>query len=328
MSAGEVLSNDQVAALVAAAKDGSLPDAPAKETPASRRRRVRKIDFTRPSKFTTDQQRRLERAHETFCRTVSARLSAELRTPVSFEVIDTAQLTWTNAMEEVPETAISAHVEVGPHGGRMLLCCELTLVLGLIERLLGGGVDGEWPATRSLSDVDRALARRIVQMLLDELSLSFGELSEGTHFDLGDLEDERAPSGVAPLSEPTLAMTLEGKLGRMSATVVILMPHRAVEPVLIASDPAVNDPAVDAAGAVGEALGQVEVQLRAEIGSVDLALDEVLALKPGDVVTLAGAAGEDGVTIFADNVALHRARLGRNGRRRAVQVVERVEDET
>jgi flagellar motor switch protein FliM len=172
-----------------------------------------------------------------------------------------------------------------------------------------------------------ALARRITQMLLDELSISFSELAEGTHFRVSDLETERAPSGVAPLSEPTLALTFEGKLGRMSATLVILMPHRAVEPVLIASDPAVAGPEIDAAGAVGEALGMVQVQLRAEVGSVDLALDEVLALRAGDVVSLGSGAGDGGVTLFADNVALHRGRLGRNGRRRAVQVVEQVEEE-
>ena len=114
MSAGAgVLSEEQVAALVAAAKDGQLPDA-ARQAPVSRRRRVRKIDFTRPSKFTTDQQRRLERAHENFCRSVSTRMSAELRAPISVELIDTAQLTWANALEEVPRRSVSGIVEVAP----------------------------------------------------------------------------------------------------------------------------------------------------------------------------------------------------------------------
>ena len=57
MSAGgPVLSEDAIAALVDAARDGRLPE----EKPApQRRRRMRAVDFTRPTKFTSEQERRL-----------------------------------------------------------------------------------------------------------------------------------------------------------------------------------------------------------------------------------------------------------------------------
>ena len=60
MSAGgPVLSEDAIAALVDAAREGSrLPDG----APPQRRRRMRAVDFTRPTKFTAEQERRLGRA--------------------------------------------------------------------------------------------------------------------------------------------------------------------------------------------------------------------------------------------------------------------------
>ncbi len=322
--AAGVLSDDQVAALVAAAKDGQLPES-ATQAPASRRRRVRRIDFTRPSKFTTDQQRRLERAHDNFCRSVSTRLSAELRTAMSVELIDTAQLTWANALDEVPKRSVSGIVDVRPLDGRILLTAELALVLGLIERLLGGqGLDR--PTERSLTDVDRALTKRILETLLDELTISFNDVAE-LSFGLVDIETERAPAQLAPLSEPTLAMTFEVKLGRTSSTMVLLIPHRAIEPVLRA--PAVTAGAAEitagTAAAVSDALGEVVVQLRAEVGSADMSLERVLALRPGDVLRLDGTAEEGAVTLYADAVALHRCKLGRNGRHRAVGVLGAVE---
>ncbi len=321
-----VLSEDQVAALVAAAKDGQLPDGAA-QAPVSRRRRVRKIDFTRPSKFTTDQQRRLERAHENFCRSVSTRMSAELRAPISVELIDTAQLTWANALDEVPRRSVSGIVEVAPIEGRILITAELTLLLGLLERVLGGQT-GERPAERTLTDVDRALIKRLFQTLLDELSISFGDLAE-LQFGLLDIETERAPAQLAPLSEPTLAMTFEFKVGRTSSTMVLLIPHRAIEPVLRTAGSTQHDDDLraDAAAAVGEAMGEVVVRLRAEVGSVDMPLGEVLALQPGDILRLDGAAEEGAVTLFADAVALHRAKLGRNGRRRAVGILGPVQED-
>jgi len=326
MTGAGVLSEDAVAALVAAAKEGHLPEAVAQK-PTSRRRRVRKIDFTRPSKFTTDQQRRLERAHENFCRSVSTRMSAELRTAISVELIDTAQLTWANALDEIPRRSVSGIVEVAPFGGRVLITAELTLLLGLLERVLGGqAVDR--PAERTLTDVDRALIARVFQTLLDELSISFNDLAE-LQFGLLDLETERAPAQLAPLSEPALAITFEFKLGRASSTMVLILPHRAIEPVLRTSASTQHDfeLAADAAAAVGEALGDVVVQLRAEVGSAQMSLGHVLALRPGDVLRLDGAAEEGAVTLYADAVALQRCKLGRNGRRRAVGVLGPVEDD-
>jgi flagellar motor switch protein FliM len=327
MTGGAVLSEDQVAALVAAAKDGQLPESSA-QAPTSRRRRVRKIDFTRPSKFTTEQQRRLERAHENFCRSVSTRMSAELRAPISVELIDTAQLTWANALDEVPRRSISGIVDVAPLDGRILITAELSLLLGLLERVLGGHAV-EKPAERTLTDVDRALVSRVFQTLLDELSISFNDLAE-LQFLLLDIETERAPAQLAPLSEPTLAMTFEFKVGRLSSTMILLIPHRAIEPVLKSNGTPQHDAeiAAGAAAAVMEAMGEVVVQLRAEVGSVDMPLGQVLALRPGDILRLDGAAEEGAVTLYADAVALHRAKLGRNGRRRAVGVLGAVPEET
>ena len=326
MNAPGVMSEDQVAALVAAAKDGQLPDADV-QAPISRHRRVRKIDFTRPSKFTTDQQRRLERAHVTFCRSVSTRMSAELRSLISVELIDTAQLTWANALDEIPRQSISAIVDVAPIDGRILVTAELTLLLGLLERVLGGQTN-DHPEERTLTDVDRALVSRIFQTLLDELAISFNDVAD-LQFALLDLETERAPAQLAPLSEPTLAMTFEFKLGALSSTMVLLIPHRAIEPVLRTAGATQHDAelAADAAAAVGEAMADVVVQLRAEVGSVDMSLERVLALAPGDILRLDGATEEGAVTLYADAIALHRAKLGRNGRRRAVGVLGPVQED-
>jgi len=323
MTDPSVLSDDQIAALSGVAHDSQLAPA-GLPAAASRRRRVRRIDFSRPSKFTIEQQRRLDRAHDNFCRSVSMRLSAELRTSISVELIDTAQLTWGNALEEVPRCSVFGIIDVAPLDGRMLLTAELSMLLSLLERLLGGrGRDR--PPERHLTDVDRALTRQIFRTLLDELSISFTDVAE-LRLGLVDLETERAPAQLAPMSEPTLAMTFEVKLGPASSTMVLLIPHRAIEPVL-RTEVKVDAEAALAAGAaaVSAALGDVVVQMRAEVGSVDMALERVLNLRPGDVLHLDGVAEEGAMTLFADSVGLYRCKLGRNGRRRALGVLDRVD---
>src|SRR6185436_12283443 len=49
---------------------------------------------------------------------------------------------------------------------------------------------------------------------------------------------------------------------------------------------------------------------------VHLPIEAVLALKPGDVLSLQAPA-DGGVTLYADKVPVHRARPGRSGPRRA-----------
>ncbi len=322
---GEVLSNDQVAALVAAAQEGTLPE---RSEPRQRRsRRVRTVDFTRPTKFTKDQQRRLELAHETFCQTASSRLSAELRVPMRLEVIDVGQLTWSNALAEVPEPSISAIVELEPHRTRFLLTLEMPLVLAYIERVLGGGVGRRIPS-RKLSDIDRALAGHVFEQLLDQLSVTWGDLAEAS-LKLIDLEMQPESVQLAPLSEPTLCLSMEVRMDRDSSTMTLLLPYRAVEPVAdrLGVD-AYDDNPDDAESAerMTKAMGGVDVQLRAEVAHMPITAQDVLGLKPGDVLRFGQPAAE-GVTIFADETPVYRAKPGRHGNRRAVQVVERLEQE-
>jgi flagellar motor switch protein FliM len=319
---GDVLSNDQVAALVAAAQDGALPE---RAEPRQRRsRRVRTVDFTRPTKFTKDQQRRLELAHDTFCQTASTRLSAEMRVPMKLEVIDVAQLTWTNALAEVPDPSVSAIVELEPHRTRMLMTIELSLVLSLVERVLGGPVGKRVPG-RKLSDIDRALAGHIFEQLLDQLSVTWNDLAETT-LKLVELEMQPETVQLAPLSEPALCLSMEARLDRDSSTITMLIPYRAVDPVADqlgadAYDEHVDDN--DSADRMHRAMRAVDVQLRAEVAAVPLAAEDVLGLKSGDVLRF-GRAAETGVTLFADETPVYRARPGRHGNRRAVQVVERL----
>src|SRR5207244_3047832 len=69
----------------------------------TRSRWLRTVDFTRPTKFSTDQERRLRRVHEGFCRAASTRLAAEHRIPLDLEVIEISQLTWSDAHALVPK---------------------------------------------------------------------------------------------------------------------------------------------------------------------------------------------------------------------------------
>jgi flagellar motor switch protein FliM len=128
-----------------------------------------------------------------------------------------------------------------------------------------------------------------------------------------------------PVSEPTLTFTIEARLAGSSTTVALLLPWSAIAPVAdrFASREDAPDRGADEIDRVRRAVGKVDMTVRAEVASIELPIEQVLALQPGDVLSL-GAPAEAGVTLFADKVPIHRGKPGRSGSRRAVQVVERV----
>lgn len=320
----ELLSNDQVAALVEAAEQGTLPADGATAAAAARRasRRVRAVDFARPTKFTNEHERRLVRALDAFCTTAATRLSAELRVPFELEVIDTSQLPWSSAQSALPPDSVGCALGVQPLGTRMLLTAELPLLLLAIEHLLGGAPERP-PRARKLSEIDWALTRRLLGTLTQHLSLVWQDLA-GLSLAEGQIDTHMEGMQIASVSEPTLTVTFEARIDRHSSTLALLVPWAAIDAVAdqVAgreSRPDATDPRI--ATAVRRAVASAEVVLRAEVAHVELAIDDVLGLQPGDLVRLAAPA-DAGVLVYAEDVPVHRARPGRSGTRRAVQIAE------
>ncbi len=323
----DTLDADRIAALFeAAGHQGRRPaegDDPAR---AGRRPRwLRTVDFSRPTKFTTDQERRLTRAIDAFCRTGSTRLSAE-RVPLELELLDCSQHTWTNAHAQVPAGSVVALVGLDPLGTRIVLSAEHSLLLGALESLLGGAADRA-PAERKLTDIDLVLVRRLFNALVEALSGVFNDHT-GVTLAVQTVDPSGETTYVEQPSEPTLALTMEARLGRLSTTMVLLLPYTAVEPVLARFSgredglEAARDP--QSAEAVRAGVARVDVTVRAEVADRRMSIADVLALQPGDVVKLGAPAGSD-VTLFAEDVPVHRAKPGRSGSRRAVQVVPSAE---
>jgi flagellar motor switch protein FliM len=121
-------------------------------------------------------------------------------------------------------------------------------------------------------------------------------------------------------------LTIEVKMDGNSSTASLLFPHRSIEAVLEdLSGSQYGEATVDTAtaAAVRTGLSAVDVEVRAEIASAELPVSDVLGLRPGDVIRF-GTAAAEGVIMFAGHVPAHRARPGRNGNRRAIQIVQRL----
>jgi flagellar motor switch protein FliM len=286
---------------------------------------MKKIDFTRPTKFTPDHERRLGRSLAGFCRTSSTRLSAELRLPIELEFVEAIQLTWANAHERLSSSALCAVVELRPTETQVLFAADSGFILTGIESLLSGGPE-EPPPDRRLSEIDLALAGRLFDDLLGQLTVVWRDLT-GTELALVAIDSQLETAGIAPVSEPTLELAMRARMLGHEFALTLLLPHRAIAPVeqrILGRRGEDDAPDPITGMRLREAMAGIEVALRAEIAGPQRSAAEVLGLAPGATLRLGGRVGE-GLGLCVEGVRVVRAKPGRSSSRRAVQVLEAIE---
>jgi flagellar motor switch protein FliM len=318
------LNEDQIAAMFAQAEDGTLPEA-SDGRPVRTGARVTTVDFSRPSKFSKELERELRRLHEVFCRTAAGRLTGDLRSSLEMSVVGLGQQTWSTATLGLGHDPVCGTVEIVETGARFIVTLERLFLLPLFERLCGGHPTSR-PSDRKFSEIDDVLAGRVFRMFVEQLSLIWQDVA-GLELRLVGLEPDPSTAHIAGLSEATLVITLDMKVDTGSHGFGLYFPFASIEPLIskfLTGQPEDDADAPANAAAVRGAVGGVQIEVRAEVAAAHLTVDELISFGVGDVIDLGPAAS--GVTLCAGNIPLYRAQPGREGRNRAIQIIEEVRD--
>ncbi|HTU80428.1 MAG TPA: FliM/FliN family flagellar motor switch protein [Solirubrobacteraceae bacterium] len=281
--------------------------------------RVRALDFSQPTKFTTELRRRIGRALDLFSEALGAYLSGELKAEVDVTLADVSQYTWAAAKAQLPADAIAVGIHAESIERHMLMSVEQPLVLQALECLLGGEA-ADAPAERHLTEIDWVLTRGVLDAVVHQLSTVWQELG-GTALTRGDLDIEGDAGVLTPIGEPTLSVVLETKIDELASAISLLIPWGAIEPFTESIRSSGREPRTDPRGAhaLRRSLAGAQVLLRAEVGSVQMPIEQMLELGPGALLALEQRA-EEGVSLFAEGISLGRGHPGRSGQRRAVKL--------
>ncbi len=282
---------------------------------------VRTLDFSQPTKFTTEIRRRIAGAIDSFCEALAGWLAGELKADVALRVAQVDQHTWAAAKARLPADAVAVAVEAPSIERQMLLSIEQPLLLQALECLLGGSA-ADAPATRHLTDIDWVLSRGLLEGTVGELSCAWCELG-GPELACGEIDLEADAGVLTPVGEPTFSLTLASTIAGQSSAMSLLIPWAAVEPVAdsirgVAGAPLPGD--THGPDALRRRLASAQVLLRTEVASAQMPIERMLELVPGALVELQGRA-DDGVSLFAEGVLLGRGRPGRSGTRRAIKLL-------
>ncbi len=285
---GEVLSQSEIDALLAALDSGELD--PGEIDKEVSEQRVKIYDFKRPEKFTKEQMRTLQMLHENLARSLSTYLATTLRTLVEIKVMSVEQLTYYEFTRSLPLLTMLAIFDIPDWEGRGLLECNLTLVFAMIDRMLGGPGTG-LEEGRSLTDIEEGLVSQLMRQITS-LYRDAWQTVANVDFVLDSLETNPLFAQIVSQNETVALINFFARVGETEGMINICLPHMVLEQVMdklttrswYAGQTRIHDPQL--AKRMRRSIDQIAVELRVNLGETTVSFADLLNLQVGDCIQL------------------------------------------
>ncbi|MCK4540621.1 MAG: flagellar motor switch protein FliM [Spirochaetales bacterium] len=326
----EVLSQDEIDQLLTAISTGDIETEEVSK--ATDQRKIKIYDFKRPDKFSKEQIRTVSIMHETFARLTTTALSAQLRSLVHVHVASVDQLTYEEFIRSIPNPTTLGIINMDPLKGSAILEIDPAITFAIIDRLFGGQGEGS-KVSRDLTEIEQSVMEGIIVKILGNLREAWSQVID-LRPRLGNIEVNPSFAQIVPPTEMVVLVTLETKVGEVEGMMNFCIPYLTIEPIISKLSAQYMYSSVRS-GATTEnlnilkqRLSSIDIKVRAEIGSMNLTVRDVLALRAGDVIRLSNVNVKDPMILKIGNKQKFLCRPGLVGNKVAVQITEKLEDIT
>ena len=323
----EVLSQNEIDALLSALSDGSVNAEELKEEQS--RKKVKVYDFRRPSKFSKDQLHTLQVMHDTYARALSTFLSAQLRMPVQMDVLSVEQLTYEEFMRSIPNPTILNICSFCPLEGSIIMEINPNLGFALLDRLLGG--QGQAPLkVRALTEIEETVIERIVQRMLGYLREPWGSIIE-IEPNLERVETNPQFTQLVSPAEVMMIISIETRLGDVLGMINLCIPFLVLEPIMdklsvhyyYSTTSQKHNP--ENMLLIQNKLETARITVKAVLGQNRITVQDLLELSVGDVIPLRRKIGEQ-LELVVGTRTKFTGKPGINDGKMAIQVCHVVEE--
>lgn len=188
-------------------------------------------NFRRPDKFSKDNLRALRDIHREFSKAISLVLSGYLRMRVEIEIVSVDQLTYEEFVRSMPSPISVGVFEFEPLSGQVLLGISFEVISCIVNRMLGG-VGNIENQTRELTDIEKALAKKVINIIIKSLEDSWNTIIPVTGKFIS-LDDNYQSIQVATAGEIVALLTFEVQIsGKHFGLFSLCFPYPVLETVL------------------------------------------------------------------------------------------------
>lgn len=279
-------------------------------------------DFKRPDRVSKDQIRTLQSLHDGYSRLLSTTLTSLLRTMVDIQLVSVDALTYQEVILSISSPSCIYVFQLEPLEGSALMEISPSLVFLMLERLFGGlGKSGGFE--RELTDIERSVMNKIMERLLADLKTVWENIGIFSP-KIENYETNPQFVQIAPLGEAVIYISLEVKLKTGSGLINLCYPYMLLESVIekLSGETWIMSQKTttqESRRLMEKELSETQTDVSARIGDIELSVRDFLQLQTGDVLVLDKNALSD-LVVLVEGKPKFLAKPGSVGRNKSVQV--------
>jgi flagellar motor switch protein FliM len=283
--ADDILSQEEVDALLRGVSGEVDEPAPVEDTKA-----VRPYDIGRQERIVRGRMPTLELVNERFARLLRVGLYNFMRKSAEIAVGPVRVMKYSEFVRNLVVPTNLNLVHVKPLRGTALMVFEPTLVFQIVDNLFGG--DGRYHTRvegRDFTPTEMRIIQRMLQVVFDEYQKAWKTIYE-LEFEYVRSEMNTQFANIATPTEVVVATSFSIDLGSGSADFHVCMPYAMLEPIRNVIYSAIQADRSEADSRWLALLSQqvygAEVELVANLAHAQVSVGQLLALQPGDVISL------------------------------------------
>lgn len=285
------LNHDEVSALMSAIQEGSLGGPPQ----AAETVKAVPYDLTSQDRIIRGQMPTLDSINERVASTFEIGLCGRTRMQLRVNSSPATLMKFVdfNVLLAPPSTVCV--LGLGAGYGQAVLVLEPGLAEALLAAALGdrqARVEPPAEGRRELTSVERLVLKKLLGIFTDGMAAAWGPILPFRP-EVARFESDPRLANIAPPNEVAILCSFEID-GAIRGRFEMAIPYASVEPAkkLLASPPRLGGGADQRfLGALVRELEEVEVEVRAVLGTTTVNLSRLLELQPGDVLVLGTVEG-------------------------------------
>lgn len=319
----DVLSQNEIDALLSALSTGELEsDETNKE---EEKHKIKLYDFKSPQKFSKEHIRTIELVHDNYARIISNYLTGQIRHNVKVKIETVEQITYEEFIHSVQNPTIITIFKMPPLTGNIIFETNPQFSLQVIDILLGGNGNRK-VETKEFSDIDKNIMRQVTTGMIRNLKLAWESILE-VETEVEGIETNPAINQTLAPNEPVALIAFSVEMNKRSTFINMCIPYLSIEKIL---DKLVvqyafqnNDENLiaESRGKIEEGIQKVDIEVKAELGTTHLTVDDFLKLTKGDVIKLDNKSSSP-IKVYVGNEECYYGKPGITGKNMGVMILD------
>ena len=284
--------------------------------------RAVQYDFRRPDRIPKDQLRSIHLMHDFLARNLASSLGAYLRAYVSVSLVSVEQLSFGEFLQYLPTPTCISSISMNPMDGNSVLELNPSLIMPMLDILLGGTGNMEADPAHELTEIEQAIAESIIKMVLHDLREAWAPVM-AIDFSIDGMETQPQLVQILSANEAVVAIGFEITLGDargmmnfgLPSILVKMMGQRFEQQWSLRRRSA----SVEESRLLEPLAARAPLRLEARVGGTRLSVRELVELEEGHVLSL-GVPTKKPADLHVNGLKKFDADLVGSGNRRGVRI--------